>query len=161
LIRQITRPPKGFNRAVEMPFAAILTSTTFGLERDERVDEEVEPLEWLDHGLAQDREATFGKALELPAQDLEAEFVLGAEVVIEVALATEVGAFDDVIDGGSLEPSFGDERGGGVDDAIAGGWGHAVIIGPFGPIIKGPVAGAGCCLPGRRQVKYMWIIHLM
>jgi hypothetical protein len=46
------------------------------LQRDERVDEEREPLERVDHRLAQHRQAALGEALELPREHRVAELLL-------------------------------------------------------------------------------------
>ena len=57
-----------------------------------------------------------GESLELTVQHLIAEFFFRLEVVIEVALATQLRAFDDVVDRGRGEPSLGDQRRGCVQD---------------------------------------------
>ena len=58
------------------------------VRRNQRVDEQIEPLQRIDHRLSQDRQATFGEPLELPIEHFKAQLFLAAEVVVEVALPT-------------------------------------------------------------------------
>jgi hypothetical protein len=76
----------------------------------------VEPLERIDHRLAQNREAALGEPLELPVQHFVPQLFLAAEVVVEMALATELRATDDVIHRGGGVSAFRDQRRGGVED---------------------------------------------
>src|SRR5688500_11956171 len=91
-------------------------AAALGLRDDDRVDEEVEPLQRIDQRLAQDREAALAEPLEGTIEDLVAELLLRAEVVVEMALPAEPRRLDDVLDGGLLEAGAGDEPGSGVQD---------------------------------------------
>ena len=58
----------------------------------------------------------FAEDVELPREDLVPEFVLRLEVVVEVALPTEAGTRDHVVDRGLDEALLSDELRGSVED---------------------------------------------
>ena len=93
------------------------------LQRHERVDEQRQPVERLNHRLAKQREPPFGEARELPLEHFVPQLLLGLEVVVEMALPTQTGRTDQVFDRGVGKPPFVDQPGGGVENSCSA-WSH-------------------------------------
>ena len=126
--------------------------TALGLRGHERIDEEREAIQGIDHRLAQDRQATLGEPLELAVQDFVAEFFLALEVVIEMTLAREPGLTNDVINGSLRVAALRDQLRGGIKDLDAAIV-HTRILGLMGPIVK---TGRTLC----QAIIYHWLAYI-
>jgi hypothetical protein len=119
----------------QVPHRRRALAPALGLQRDQRVDEERQPLQRVDHRLAQHGQPPLREPLELPVQHLVAELLLRLEVVIEVALPAEPGLLDHVVHRGQRVAALADQRGGCVED-LSAAIVHEVNLGPIGPNVK-------------------------
>src|SRR5688572_1965031 len=103
----------------EIAERAASTTLRFRLARHLGVDEPVEPIERVDHRVAQDRQALFRELLEAMLNDRVSQLLLRLEVVIEVGLSAETRLTDHVIDGSLLKSVSTDQAGGCFQDSSA------------------------------------------
>ena len=121
--------------ASQIPERRARAAVPITLQVHQRVDEQRQPVDRLDHRLAQDGQATLREPLELPVDHRHPQRFLRREVVIEVALPAEPGRFDQLLDRGMAESTLVDHSCCGVQDGVSSA-AHDMRLGPIGPNVK-------------------------